>query len=297
MSDRLPQSRATFVRFSYPHVTSTVALIVALSGGAYAVTALPLSSVGTAQIKAGAVTTRDLHAYAVTAGKIYPHAVGGGQLSSSVLAALGRTGAVGPPGPAGTNGTNGVSVTSAPETAGSNCHYGGSKFTAVSGTTFACNGAPGAPGPAVAPLSYDLSSSGGTAPAQMNTQSGWESVTGTTVHLAAGTYAVSASGAVVNGDTSQPSVVRCSWDLDGEVESAVGGTLPDSAGLQTVTLPPATFDPTFNTFTSSEVPISMSGRIVIPQGAPGQLSVACYVVSGAAVTPSARFGGYAIAAG
>jgi len=42
---------------SYADVASTLALVVALSGGAYAVTQLPDRSVGTAQLKNGAVTS------------------------------------------------------------------------------------------------------------------------------------------------------------------------------------------------------------------------------------------------
>jgi len=41
---------------SYPNVVSTLALVVATSGGAYAVSQLPAGSVGTTQLKASAVT-------------------------------------------------------------------------------------------------------------------------------------------------------------------------------------------------------------------------------------------------
>lgn len=60
----------------------------------------------------------------------------------------GATGAAGTPGTNGTdgtNGTNGTSVTSTPLAVNdANCSNGGSAFTSASGTTYACNGAPGA---------------------------------------------------------------------------------------------------------------------------------------------------------
>ena len=45
------------IRLSYANVASTLALGVALSGGAYAATQLPAHSVGTEQLKNGAVTS------------------------------------------------------------------------------------------------------------------------------------------------------------------------------------------------------------------------------------------------
>jgi hypothetical protein len=57
----------------------------------------------------------------------------------------GDQGIQGPPGPQGTPGSNGVSVISSGLGIGqdTNCPYGGSKFIAASGTTYACNGAKG----------------------------------------------------------------------------------------------------------------------------------------------------------
>jgi hypothetical protein len=46
----------------------------------------------------------------------------------------------------GADGKDGVSVTSAVEQAGGNCANGGSKFTAVNGVTYACNGTSGGGG-------------------------------------------------------------------------------------------------------------------------------------------------------
>lgn len=63
--------------------------------------------------------------------------------------AAGQKGDKGDPCPAGDPacvGEDGVSVTSAAEPTGTNCANGGSKFTAVNGVTYACNGAPGTGG-------------------------------------------------------------------------------------------------------------------------------------------------------
>ena len=59
----------------------------------------------------------------------------------------GPPGANGTDGTNGVNGTNGTSVTSTSLASGDpNCTYGGSSFTSASGTTYACNGAPGTAG-------------------------------------------------------------------------------------------------------------------------------------------------------
>ncbi|MGH3306644.1 MAG: hypothetical protein ACRDOX_03060 [Nocardioides sp.] len=62
---RLPAIRPT-----YANVTSTLALLLATSGGAYAVTALPRDSVGTPQLQTGAVTTPKIAGEAVTSAKV-----------------------------------------------------------------------------------------------------------------------------------------------------------------------------------------------------------------------------------
>lgn len=116
-------------RVSYVNVAVTVALVFAMTGGAYAA-----------------------RHYVITSTK---------QISPSVLKKLvGKTGAKGATGPQGaagtngtngtagsngTNGTNGASVTSSAETKGANCAEGGSKFTSASGVTYACNGKEGSP--------------------------------------------------------------------------------------------------------------------------------------------------------
>ena len=60
----------------------------------------------------------------------------------------GPAGVPGPPGPKGDRGIDGVNVSSRAIGPGANCPYGGSSFASISGTTFACNGAPGERGAA-----------------------------------------------------------------------------------------------------------------------------------------------------
>lgn len=117
-------------RFTYANVALTVALVFAMSGGAYAASK-----------------------YLITSTK---------QISPKVLKELkgakgpaGPTGPAGPPGPAGpagkdgangTSGGPGESVTSASIGKGAGCAEGGSKFTVGGKETFACNGKPGEEG-------------------------------------------------------------------------------------------------------------------------------------------------------
>jgi hypothetical protein len=74
---------------------------------------------------------------------------GGVQLTAASGVSYVCNGANGKDGKDGTNGTNGsngrdgVSITSAVEPPGSNCAIGGARFTAVNGTTYACNGSGG----------------------------------------------------------------------------------------------------------------------------------------------------------
>jgi hypothetical protein len=127
------------------YVISLIALFVALGGTTYAATSLPKGSVGTPQLKKGAVTKTKINQKTLSALK-------GQRGAQGATGATGAAGQPGPPGPKGdtgsagtngTNGTNGVSVTSATLAQGNaNCASGGSSFTAVNGTTYACNGAP-----------------------------------------------------------------------------------------------------------------------------------------------------------
>jgi hypothetical protein len=83
-------------RLTYANVVSTVALFVALGGTSYAATKLPRSSVGAAQIRAGAVRSSEI-AYG---------AVHMADLAGTTAQSLrGPSGPPGPLGPAGTPGT------------------------------------------------------------------------------------------------------------------------------------------------------------------------------------------------
>jgi hypothetical protein len=72
-------------RLSYANVMSTIAVFVALGGGAYAAFKLPSNSVGTKQIKNGAVSSRKLARGAVTASKVAKGSLTGTQIRSSTL--------------------------------------------------------------------------------------------------------------------------------------------------------------------------------------------------------------------
>lgn len=72
---------------SYANVASTAALVVALSGGAYAAGVLPKHSVGSPQLKPGAVGTKHLKAGAVDSGRIRDHSVTAADLAPGTVPA------------------------------------------------------------------------------------------------------------------------------------------------------------------------------------------------------------------
>jgi hypothetical protein len=73
-------------KLTYANVIATVALFVAMGGGAaYAATSLPKHSVGTPQIKAKAVTASKLATGAVTGRKIANRAVAGGKIAANAI--------------------------------------------------------------------------------------------------------------------------------------------------------------------------------------------------------------------
>ena len=88
------RGRSRRPRFSYANVASTLALVFALSGSAYAVTQLPPESVGTNQLKQGAVTP----------GKLSPRTV---KMLKRPAPSIGPAGPVGPPGKEGPQGPRG----------------------------------------------------------------------------------------------------------------------------------------------------------------------------------------------
>jgi hypothetical protein len=79
----------------YADVAATVALVLALGGTSYAVTALPRNSVGTAQLKPQAVTKSKLAPGVLTVGPAGPQGLQG------PAGASGQAGPAGPAGPAG----------------------------------------------------------------------------------------------------------------------------------------------------------------------------------------------------
>jgi hypothetical protein len=81
-------------RLTYANVTATIALFIALGGGAYAATKLPRNSVGSAQIKTGAITPPKLAKSTIVRFK--------GQKGDK--GDPGASGAQGPQGPAGNEG-------------------------------------------------------------------------------------------------------------------------------------------------------------------------------------------------
>lgn len=100
----MPQlPRPSLPRPSAALVVSSLALVVALGGTGYAVTALPRGSVGTSQLKTGAVTAGKLHDSSVTSGKV----VDGSLLRRDFKPGQLPAGPAGPPGPQGGTGAAG----------------------------------------------------------------------------------------------------------------------------------------------------------------------------------------------
>lgn len=69
-------------RLRYADVASTLALLLALGGTAYAVTELPANSVGNAQLRADAVSAGKIRAGAVGASELAPGAVTGADVAA-----------------------------------------------------------------------------------------------------------------------------------------------------------------------------------------------------------------------
>jgi hypothetical protein len=92
-------------RLTYANVIATVALFVALGGGAYAATQLPKNSVGPGQLKKEAVTGAKVKKGSLMAGDFAPGQLPAG--TSGAAGAKGDAGAQGPPGPEGKEGPQG----------------------------------------------------------------------------------------------------------------------------------------------------------------------------------------------
>src|SRR5271155_939590 len=119
-------------KLTYANVMATVAVFLALGGGAYAATQLKKNSVGTKQIKNGAVTSAK-----VKSGSLLASNFAAGQLPA------GQTGPQGPKGDAGASGAKGE-----PGTPGKNGEQGLKGEKGETGT----KGVQGEPGPLVETL-------------------------------------------------------------------------------------------------------------------------------------------------
>jgi hypothetical protein len=101
MKQSLTRVRA---HLSYANTMSTLAVFIALGGSAWAVTALPRNSVGSAQIRTGAVSTGEIRNRSVRSIDIRDRAITLRDISASARASLrGAQGPAGPPGPAATS--------------------------------------------------------------------------------------------------------------------------------------------------------------------------------------------------
>ena len=72
-------------RLTYANVTATLALFLALGGGAYAATSLPARSVGPTQLKANAVTRAKIKRSAVNGSKVANESLSGADIKESTL--------------------------------------------------------------------------------------------------------------------------------------------------------------------------------------------------------------------
>jgi hypothetical protein len=73
-------------RLTYGNVTATLALFIALGGGAYAATALPANSVGSKQLKNRAVVSSKIKKDAVRGSKVLADSLTGADVKESSLA-------------------------------------------------------------------------------------------------------------------------------------------------------------------------------------------------------------------
>ena len=121
-------------RLTYANVAATLALVFAMSGGAYAASKYVITS--TKQIKPSVLKTLKAPGKAGATGKNGTNGTNGSP---------GTNGTAGTNGTNGTAGTNGTSVTSKEQKTGAigTCADGGSEFVSASGKTYACNGTSG----------------------------------------------------------------------------------------------------------------------------------------------------------
>jgi hypothetical protein len=123
------------MRVSPPTVIATLALVFAMTGGAYAAKKYLITS--TKQISPSVLKSLQ--------GKAGPAGAAGTQGVPGVAGAPGPGGAKGENGANGSNGANGQSVTGGAASK-AECEAGGVKYTSVSGSTAVCNGKNGTTG-------------------------------------------------------------------------------------------------------------------------------------------------------
>src|SRR3954447_423798 len=92
---------------SYGNVVATLALFIALGGGAYAATKLPKNSVTTVQVKNGSLTKSDFKKGQLT-GPAGPQGASGAKGAQGERGPGGQPGIQGPPGDPGLKGDKGV---------------------------------------------------------------------------------------------------------------------------------------------------------------------------------------------
>jgi len=128
-------------RLTYANIVATLALVFAMSSGAYAASKYLITS--TKQIKPSVLSTlKSKPGPAGTTGSTGPQGAAGSQ---GPQGPQGPSGGKGENGSTGTAGANGTSVTSKEKASGTlgTCKSGGSEFTAAEGKiTYACNGSP-----------------------------------------------------------------------------------------------------------------------------------------------------------
>lgn len=106
MKDLLARVRG---HLSYANVVASLALFLALGGGAYAAATLPRNSVGPAQLRTNSVGASEIRSRAVRSSEIANGSIQLTDLSASARAQLrGNQGLAGAPGPAGPAGPSGV---------------------------------------------------------------------------------------------------------------------------------------------------------------------------------------------
>jgi hypothetical protein len=113
-----PRRRRYLPTSSAGLIVAIIALVVAISGSAYAASTLGKNSVGTKQLQKGAVTSKKIAANAVTSGKIKPGSIGSKKLKSTLVVPNANHANLADNATSATNATNATNATSATTAAG-----------------------------------------------------------------------------------------------------------------------------------------------------------------------------------